>query len=66
VDRRQKTGHAQAQAVKFTLMAATVTPPARQQDDVATILRKLANLHDEGLLADDEFAAKLATVIARI
>jgi hypothetical protein len=57
---------AQAQAVKFNLMAATVTPPARQQDDVETILRKLANLHDEGLLTDDEFAAKRAEVIAPI
>lgn len=57
---------AQAQAVKFNLMAAAVTPPAREQDDVAAILRKLASLHDDGLLTDDEFAAKRAEVIARI
>jgi hypothetical protein len=57
---------AQAQAVRFNLLAATPTPPVQQQDDVAAILRKLASLHDEGLLTDDEFAAKRAEVIARI
>jgi putative oligomerization/nucleic acid binding protein len=29
-------------------------------------LRKLVSLHDEGLLTDEEFAAKRAEVIARI
>jgi hypothetical protein len=57
---------AQAEAVKFNLIAAAPAPSARQQDDLATILRKLASLHDEGLLTDDEFAAKRAEVIARI
>jgi len=57
---------AQAEAVKFNLMAATPAPQAQPQDDVAVILRKLTSLHDEGLLTDDEFAAKRAEVIARI
>jgi hypothetical protein len=57
---------AQVEAVKFNLMAAAPAPPARQQEDLATILRKLASLHDEGLLTDEEFAAKRAEVIARI
>jgi hypothetical protein len=57
---------AQAQAVRFNLLAATAAPPVQQQDDVAAILRKLVSLHDEGLLTDDEFAAKRAEVIARI
>jgi hypothetical protein len=51
---------------KFNLLAAALTPPIQQQDDVAAILRKLVSLHDEGLLTDDEFAAKRAEVIARI
>jgi hypothetical protein len=55
----------QAQDVKFYLMG-TDTPPARQRGDVAAVLRKLASLHDEGLLTDDEFAAKRVEVIARI
>lgn len=57
---------AQVEAVKFNLIAAAPGPAARQQDDLAAILRKLASLHDEGLLTDDEFAAKRAEVIARI
>jgi hypothetical protein len=57
---------AQAQAVKFNLLAAAPALPVQQQDDVEAILRKLASLHDKGLLTDDEFAAKRAEVIARI
>jgi hypothetical protein len=57
---------AQAEAIKFNLMAAVPAPLAQQQDDVAAILRKLVSLHNEGLLTDDEFAAKRAEVIARI
>jgi hypothetical protein len=57
---------AQAEAIKFNLMAGTHTPPVQQRDDVAAILRKLATLHDEGLLTDEEFAAKRAEAIARI
>ena len=57
---------AQAQAVKFNLLAATSAPPVQQQNDVETILRKLASLRDNGLLTDDEFIAKRAEVIARI
>lgn len=57
---------AQAEAVRFNLMAGAAVPPGRHQGDVAAILRKLASLHDEGLLTDEEFAAKRAEVIARI
>jgi Short C-terminal domain len=57
---------AQAEAVKFNLMASSHVPPAAQHDDVAATLRKLASLRNEGLLTDDEFAAKRAEVIARI
>jgi len=56
---------AQAEAVRFNLMAGTRASPA-QQEDVAATLRKLASLRDEGLLTDEEFAAKRAEVIARI
>jgi Short C-terminal domain len=57
---------AQAQAVKFNLLAAPPAAPAQQHEDVAAVLRKLASLRDEGLLTDEEFAAKRAEVIARI
>jgi hypothetical protein len=52
--------------VKFNLMTGASVLPAQQQEDVAAVLRKLASLHDEGLLTDEEFAAKRAEVIARI
>ncbi|MGD0559633.1 MAG: DUF4429 domain-containing protein [Streptosporangiaceae bacterium] len=38
-------------------------PPA---DDASTALRKLVDLHDSGLLSDDEFTAKRAEIIKRI
>jgi hypothetical protein len=57
---------AQADAVKFNLLAGTRATPARQHDDVAATLRQLTSLRDEGLLTDEEFAAKRAEVIARI
>lgn len=57
---------AQAEAVKFNLIAGQPAPPVPQQEDVAAVLRKLASLHDEGLLTDEEFAAKRAEIIARI
>jgi hypothetical protein len=57
---------AQAEVIKFNLMAAASAPPPQQQDDVAATLRKLSSLHAEGLLTDDEFAAKRAEVIARL
>jgi hypothetical protein len=60
---------AQAESVRFNLMAGRREPAAQPQqpeDDVAATLRKLASLHDETLLTDDEYAAKRAEVIARI
>ncbi len=57
---------AEAEAVRFNLLAGKPAVPAQQQDDTAAILRKLASLHDEGLLSDEEYAAKRAEVIARI
>jgi hypothetical protein len=47
-------------------MAGTRASRAQQHEDVAAILRKLTSLRDEGLLTDEEFAAKRAEVIARI
>jgi hypothetical protein len=57
---------AQAEAVKFNLMAGASAPVVQKQDDVAAVLHKLASLHDEGLLTDEEFTAKRAEVIARM
>lgn len=41
-------------------------PPARQEDDVATQIRTLAELCDSGIISDTEFAAKKAELLSRI
>lgn len=68
LDSNKAVGAAQSEALKFNLLASP--PAARQpqpaQEDTAATLRKLASLHDEGLLTDEEYAAKRAEVIARI
>ena len=56
------------EAIRDAVLAAiegntAAEPPA---DDASTALRKLAGLHDSGLLSDDEFAAKRAEIIERI
>lgn len=56
------------EAIRDAVLAAiegntAAVPPA---DDASTALRKLAGLHDSGLLSDDEFAAKRAEIIERI
>ena len=42
------------------------TAAASPADDPSAALRKLSDLHDSGLLSDDEFAAKRAEIIERI
>jgi len=56
------------EAIRDAVLAAigshtAAVPPA---DDASTALRRLADLHDSGLLSDDEFAAKRAEIIQRI
>ncbi len=56
------------EAIRDAVLAAiegstAAVPPA---EDASTALRKLADLHDSGLLSDDEFAAKRAEIIERI
>ena len=68
LDGNKAVGAAQGEALKFNLLAS---PPAAQQpqpaqEDTAATLRKLADLHREGLLTDEEYAAKRSEVIARI
>ena len=38
-------------------------PPAPPQDDQTTQLQNLANLHSQGILTDEEFAAAKAKVL---
>ena len=56
------------EAIRDSVLAAidgnSAAVPAA--DDASTALRKLAALHDSGLLSDDEFAGKRAEIIERI
>lgn len=68
LDGNKAVGEAQNEALKFNLLASppTAQPPQPAQEDAAATLRKLASLHDEALLTDEEYAAKRAEVIARL
>jgi Short C-terminal domain len=68
LDGNKAVGAAQSEAFKFNLLASppAAQPPQPAQEDTAATLRKLASLHDEGLLTDEEYTAKRAEVIARL
>jgi hypothetical protein len=42
------------------------SPPAAISEDVPAQIRKLADLHDAGIVTDEEFAAKKADLLARM
>ena len=56
------------EAIRDAVLAAIAgnTAAAPLADDASAALRKLAGLHDSGLLSDDEFAAQRARIIGRI
>lgn len=56
------------EAIRNAVLAAIEgnTAPVPPADDASAVLRKLAGLHDSGLLSDDEFTAKRAEIIERI
>ena len=43
--------------------AAPAAPPPPQQDDATAQLQNLANLHAQGVLTDEEFAASKAKIL---
>lgn len=54
---------ADAQAEKQAAAEAAAAPAAPAEDDQATKLTKLAELHAQGVLTDEEFAAAKAKVL---
>jgi hypothetical protein len=42
------------------------SPPVAISEDVPAQIRKLADLHDAGIVTDEEFAAKKADLLARM
>ncbi len=56
---------AQAQQQAMAQQAAAAPPPPAQsgEEDLTDELTKLAQLHDQGILTDEEFAAKKAQIL---
>ena len=51
------------QAEKVAERDQAIAPAPAQQPDMTTQLTQLAQLHDQGILTDDEFAAKKAQIL---
>ena len=65
---RQADKHAAAQQEQYDAQQAAAPPPAAApappaQDDSMAQLQNLAQLHTQGILSDDEFAAAKAKIL---
>jgi hypothetical protein len=60
---RRQAGAAQAQAAAAAPAAPAAAPAAPAGGDSSAKLQELANLHAQGVLTDDEFAAAKAKVL---
>jgi hypothetical protein len=67
VSRRQGNRWAQQEAQQEAQYAqppqATPPPPAAPQEDLVGMLTQLGELHDKGVLTDEEFAAQKAKLL---
>ena len=59
VQRRQAARYDEQDAQQ----AAAAAPPPPQEDDATAQLQNLANLHAQGVLTDEEFAASKAKIL---
>jgi hypothetical protein len=59
VQRRQAARYAQEDAQQYQQAA----PPPQAEDDSAAQLQNLAQLHTQGVLTDEEFAAAKAKIL---
>lgn len=62
---------AQSDAVKFNVLVASVSPPATAEPPSRALsprerLMELTNLHEVGLLTDEEYQAKRAEIIIQL
>lgn len=57
---------AQAQAAQAQLAQAQQAPQAPPQEDITQKLQKLADLHKQGILSDEEFQKMKADLIAKL
>jgi len=49
---------------QYYAQQAAPPPAAPAEDDMVTKLKELAELHDQGILTDEEFAAQKAKILA--
>jgi len=62
VARRQSARYADEDAQQYQEQAQAAPPP-EPEDDSATQLQNLAQLHSQGVLTDEEFAAAKAKIL---
>ena len=64
VQHRQQEKYASQDQAQYEQQAAAAPPPAAAPaDDSMAELQQLAQLHDQGILTDEEFAAKKAQIL---
>ncbi len=63
VQRRQAARYDEQDAQQAAAAAAAAPPPPPQEDDATAQLQNLANLHAQGVLTDEEFAASKAKIL---
>ena len=63
VARRQNAKYAEQDAQQYAAQQAAAPPPAPAEDDATAQLQNLANLHAQGVLTDEEFAASKAKIL---
>ena len=63
VARRQNAKWEEQDAQQYADQQAAAPPPPAQEDDATAQLQNLANLHAQGVLTDEEFAASKAKIL---
>ena len=63
-EKTQAVAYQQQQAYAAAAPAPTAAPPAEGMDDKIAQIKQLAELHDQGILTDDEFATQKAKLLA--
>ena len=63
VARRQNAKWEEEDSQQYAAQQAAAPPPPAQEDDATAQLQNLANLHAQGVLTDEEFAASKAKIL---
>jgi membrane protease subunit (stomatin/prohibitin family) len=63
VQRRQAARYDEQDSQQAQQAQPAAAPPPAPEDDAATQLQNLANLHAQGVLTDEEFAASKAKIL---